>query len=161
VRTLTLAVTFPAGGAYAHRLAEVWSARVAQMSYEQHVDELMLLNHSEAFFDNPDMVAFIRTAMLNNPHPQPPEAFARQIEACSRHETRDRLGSLTMPTHVIGGEHDILVPVWKSREIAELIPGAKLTVLDGAPHGLSVERADEFNAAVLGFIREAAATPAA
>jgi pimeloyl-ACP methyl ester carboxylesterase len=161
VRTLTLAVTFPAGGAYARRLAEVWGARVRQISYEQHVDELMLLNHSEGFYDQPDMVEFIRTAMLNNPHPQPPEAFSRQIAACGRHDTRARLGSLTMPTHVIGGEYDILVPVWKSREVASLIPGAKLTVLDGAPHGLSIERAEEFNAAVLGFIREAAATPAA
>lgn len=161
VRTLTLAVTFPAGSTYARRLGEVWGRRVSQISHEQHVDELMLLNHSEAFFEHPDMVEFIRTAMVNNPHCQPPEAFARQIAACGRHDTRDRLGSLTMPTHVIGGEHDILVPVWKSREIAELIPGAKLTVLPNAPHGLSLERADEFNAAVLGFIREAAATPAA
>jgi pimeloyl-ACP methyl ester carboxylesterase len=66
-----------------------------------------------------------------------------------------------MPTHVIGGEYDILVPIWKSRGIAESIPGAKLTVLPEAPHGLSLERAEEFNAAVLQFIREAAATPAA
>ena len=62
---------------------------------------------------------------------------------------------------MIGGEYDILVPVWKSKEIAGLIPGAKLTILPGAPHGLSIERADEFNAAVLDFIRETAATPAA
>jgi 3-oxoadipate enol-lactonase len=161
VRTLTLAVTFPAGGTYARRLGAVWGARVRQVSREQHIDELMLLNHSEAFFENPDMVAFVRTAMLNNPHPQSPEAFCRQINACGRHDTRDRLGTLRMPTHVIGGEHDILVPVWKSREIASLIPGAKLTVLPAAPHGLSLERAEEFNAAVLGFIREAAAAPAA
>jgi 3-oxoadipate enol-lactonase len=161
VRTLTLAVTFPAGSTYACRLAEVWANRLEQISFEQHVDELMLLNHSEGFFENPDMVEFIRTAMLNNPHRQSPEAFGRQIAACGRHDTRDRLAGLTMPTHVIGGEYDILVPVWKSREIAESIPGAKLTVLEGAPHGLSLERAEEFNAAVLGFIREAAATPAA
>jgi 3-oxoadipate enol-lactonase len=161
VRTLTLAVTFPAGGTYASRLAEVWGARVKQISREQHMDELMLLNHSEGFFENPDMVEFIRTAMINNPHPQTPEAFGRQLAACGRHDTRDRLGSLAMPTHVIGGEYDILVPVWKSREIASLIPGAKLTVLPAAPHGLSLERAEEFNAAVLAFIREAAAAPAA
>ena len=130
-----------------------------RISREQHIDELMLLNHSEAFYENPEMVEFVRTAMLNNPHPQPPDAFARQLGACSRHDTRDRLGALTMPTHVIGGEFDILVPVWKSREIAALIPGAKLTVLPNAPHGLSLERAEEFNAAVLGFIREAAAAP--
>ena len=161
VRTLTLAVTFPVGGTYACRLGEVWSARVKQVSFEQHVDELMLLNHSEEFFENADMVEFIRTAMLSNPNRQAPEAFGRQIAACGRHDARDRLGTLTMPTHVIGGEYDILVPIWKSREIAERIPGAKLTVLPKAPHGLPLERAEEFNAAVLGFIREAAATPAA
>jgi len=161
VRTLTLAVTWPGGGTYFRRSAEVWSARVAQISYEQHVDELMLLNHSEGFYEQPEMVEFIRTAMLNNPHPQPAEAFARQVHASSRHEARDRLGSLTMPTQVIGGEYDLLIPVWKSRELASLISDARLTILPGAPHGLTVERAEEFNALVLDFIREAAATPAA
>jgi 3-oxoadipate enol-lactonase len=161
IRTLTLAVSFATGGAYARRLAEVWGARVMQVSREQHVDELMLLNHSEELYENQDMVEFIRTAILQNPHPQPPEAFARQLEACSRHHTLDRLGTLTMHTHVIGGEHDILIPAWKSREIAAAITGAKLDVLAGAPHGLSLERAEEFNAAVLGFIRETAAAPAA
>jgi pimeloyl-ACP methyl ester carboxylesterase len=161
VRTLTLAVTFPAGSAYARRLSEVWGARVRQISREQHMDELMLMNHSEGFFDHPEMVEFIRTAMLNNPHPQPPDAFGRQLAACGRHDAREALGALTMPVHVIGGEYDILVPVWKSREIASLIPGSKLTVVPQAPHGLSLERAEEFNAAVLDFIREAAATPAA
>jgi pimeloyl-ACP methyl ester carboxylesterase len=62
---------------------------------------------------------------------------------------------------VIGAERDILVPIWKSEEIASLIPGAKLTVLPRAPHGTSLERAEEFNSTVLAFIREAAATSAA
>ena len=70
------------------------------------------------FFENADAVAWLRGLMLENPHPQPPEAFARQLDASSRHDTRDRLGSLSMPVHVIGAEQDILVPVWKSRELA-------------------------------------------
>ena len=154
-------MTYAATGAYSRRLAEVWSARVRQISREQHIDELMLLNHSEAFYENPEMVEFVAPRDAE----QPASAAARRLRAparrSSRHDTRDRLGALTMPTHGIGGEFDILVPVWKSREIAALIPGAKLTVLPNAPHGLSLERAEEFNAAVLGFIREAAATPAA
>jgi pimeloyl-ACP methyl ester carboxylesterase len=44
--------------------------------------------------------------------------------------------------------------------VAELIPGSKLTVLDGAPHGITLERAEEFNAAVLDFIAEAGAVRA-
>ena len=48
IRTLTLAVTWPAGGAWAAQLSAVWGARVQLISREQHVDELMLLNLSEA-----------------------------------------------------------------------------------------------------------------
>jgi 3-oxoadipate enol-lactonase len=159
VRTLTLAVTFPAGGAWARKLSEVWGERVRSMSREAHVDELMLLNFSEAFFENEQGVAWLRGMMLQNPHPQPPEAFTRQLEAAGRHDARERLGALRVPTHVIGAEHDILVPIWKSRELADLIPDAQLTVLPGSPHGANVERADEFNSSVLDFIAERAAAP--
>jgi 3-oxoadipate enol-lactonase len=161
VRTLTLAVTFAAGGRWARTLSSVWSARVQRMSREERIDELLLLTLSEGFFENAEAVAFLRDLMLENPNPQPVEAFARQLDASSRHGARERLGELTMPTHVIGAEWDILVPVWKSREVAALIPGSKLTVLEACPHGLNVERAEEFNRAVLDFIAErAAAAPA-
>jgi 3-oxoadipate enol-lactonase len=160
VRTLTLAVTFPAGGAWARKLAEVWAERVHKISREGHVDELMLLNFSEAFYENEQGVEWVRGMMLQHPHPQPPEAFVRQLEACGRHDARERLGSLRVPTHVIGGELDILVPVWKSRELAQLIPDAQLTVLPDSPHGANVERAEEFNQAVLDFIVERAPAPA-
>jgi pimeloyl-ACP methyl ester carboxylesterase len=62
---------------------------------------------------------------------------------------------------VIGAERDILVPVWKAKELAELIPGAKLTLLEGAPHGALIEQAERFNEVVLEFVgsaRQPAAT---
>jgi pimeloyl-ACP methyl ester carboxylesterase len=154
IRTLTLAVTFAGAGAYARRLAERWGCRVRKLTREEHVDELLLLTLSEGFFENAEAVDFVRTLALQNPNPQAPEAFARQLHASSRHRARDRLGSLAMPVHVIGAEHDILIPVWKSREVADLIPGARLTVIEAAAHGLQLERAQEFNDAVLHFIAE-------
>ena len=159
VRTLTLAVTFAAGGAWARKLSEVWAERVRKLSREERVDELMLLNFSERFFEDEGSVALVRQMMLANPHPQTAEAFIRQLDASGRHDARERLRSLDLPTHVIGSEFDLLVPVWKSREVAELIPGARLTVLPAAPHGSNVERAEEFNKAVLDFIAERAPAP--
>jgi 3-oxoadipate enol-lactonase len=154
VRTLTLCVTFMSAGAWGRELARVWSERVRRASREDHIDELMLLTLSEAFYENWAGVDFVRRMMLSNPHPQEPEAFSRQLQASARHDARGRLSALKMPVHVIGAEHDILVPVWKSVEIAESIPGAKLTVLEAAAHGINLERAGEFNAAVLDFIAE-------
>jgi 3-oxoadipate enol-lactonase len=152
VRTLTLCVTFGGGGSWGRTQARLWSGRVAGATREDRVDELLLLCLSEATYENADWIAFLRHMLLSNPHPQPIEAFVRQLEATARHEARDRLPGLTMPVHVIGGEHDVLLPVWKSRELAELIPGARLTVLEGAAHGVNLERAEEFNAAVLDFL---------
>jgi 3-oxoadipate enol-lactonase len=160
VRTLTLAVTWATGGRWSRTLSSVWGPRVHRMSRGERVDELMLLGFSDAFFENADGIAMLREMMLQNPNPQPAEAFARQLDAASRHNPGEGLGDLTMPTHVIGAEYDILVPVWKSREVAALIPGSKLTVLAACAHGLNVERAEEFNRAVLDFIAERAPAPA-
>ena len=159
VRSLTLTVTFANGGAWGRKLGEVWGARRQKQSLEEFIDELLLLNLSEAFYENAEAVEYIRAMMLADPHPQPPEAFARQLSASSRHDAREGLGALSMPVHVVGAEHDILVPVWKSHELHELIPGSKLTVLPGSPHGISLERAEEFNPLVLDFIAEQAAVP--
>jgi pimeloyl-ACP methyl ester carboxylesterase len=158
VRTLTLCVTFPGGGAWARTQGEMWAQRALGMTREQRVDELLLLSLCEATYENAEGIAFLRQLLLSNPHPQEPEAFVRQLLATSRHETRDRLGQLTMPVHVIGAEHDALLPVWKSRELAQMIPGARLTVLEGAAHGVNIDGAERFNAAVLDFL--AAASPA-
>jgi pimeloyl-ACP methyl ester carboxylesterase len=154
IRTLQLTVTFARGGAWGRALSEVWSARVRVMPREQHINELLLLNLSEELFEDPAKVEFARNLFLQNPNPQDPEAFARQLDASARHDALDRLPSLSMPVHVIGGEHDILVPIWRSEEIAEVIPGARLTVIENAPHGLNFERAEEYNESVLGFIAE-------
>jgi pimeloyl-ACP methyl ester carboxylesterase len=150
--TLTLAVTYAGGGRAAIALARNWTAEALRATREEHVDRLLYLTMSEELFENEQMVEYLRNIQLANPHPQEPEAFARQIDASSRHETRDRLGSLSLPVHVIGAEHDILVPVWKSAEVASLIPGARHSVMAGAPHGVQIERAEEFNRLVLDFI---------
>jgi len=152
LRTLTLCVTWAGSGAYARAKTSFWAAQAARMSREEHVENLIQLTMSEAFYENVEGLEYLRKMMLENPHPQTPEAFARQLDAISRHETRDRLGEINVPTHVIGAEHDILVPVWKSHELAELIPGARHTVIEGAPHGLQLERMEEFNSTVLEFL---------
>jgi pimeloyl-ACP methyl ester carboxylesterase len=159
VRTLTLAVTYAGTGNWGRTFSEVWGGRRQRTSREEHIDELMLMTLSEDFFANEEGTKYVRDMMLADPNPQPPEAFARQLEASRRHESRDRLGSLTMPVHVIGGEYDILVPIWKQRQLVDLIPGAKLTVIEGCPHGANIERAPEFNSHVLDFIAQHTAAP--
>jgi pimeloyl-ACP methyl ester carboxylesterase len=159
IRTLTLAVTFANAGAWGRKLSEVWGARRLKVTREEHIDELMLLTLSEEFFENAEAVGFLRQMMLSDPNPQPPEAFGRQLGASARHDARDRLGSLPMPVHVIGCEYDVLVPGWKSAELAALIPSSKLSVLERSPHGANLERPADFNRTALDFVAEHEGAP--
>lgn len=154
LRTLTLCVTWCWHGPWGEEAARVWGPRVLRSSREEHVDDLMLRTFSKEFFQNPRAVTFIRNMTLSNAHPQAPAAFVRQLEACGRHDTRDRLPGLRVPVHVIAAEHDMMVPPWDSDELAELIPGARLSVIPRAPHLANLERADEFNALVTEFVDE-------
>jgi pimeloyl-ACP methyl ester carboxylesterase len=154
VRTLTLVATWASRGPWGEKRARLWANQVDRMPHEEHIDNLMLLCFSESFYEeHPERVTYLRRLMLEPEHPQKPEGFKRQLAAGSRHEARERLPSLTMPVHVIGAEQDVLVPVWKSKQLAELIPGAKLTIVPGAPHAVNLERADDLNTAVLEFIQ--------
>ena len=57
-----------------------------------------------------------------------------QMQACMAHDTRSRLGQIAMPTLVIHGTEDEMLPVENARLIASAIPGAQLEILDGVGH---------------------------
>ena len=62
--------------------------------------------------------------------------------------------ALHIPTLVIWGEQDPLVPVAVGRRLADLIPGARLRVLPGTGHQPQWEAPDAFHAAVQAFLAE-------
>jgi 3-oxoadipate enol-lactonase len=161
IRTLTLCVTWGGSGRYGAEHSRLVADQYRRMSHGEQVEYLMLAGMSEEFYENADAVGWLKRMIMSNPNPQDTEGFVRQLDACGRHDVRDRLGELSMPVHVIGAEHDAMVPPWKSTELAELIPGAKLTMLERAAHLVNIERADAFNAAVLEFLAEHAGSPAA
>jgi pimeloyl-ACP methyl ester carboxylesterase len=75
---------------------------------------------------------------------QPRRSVARrQILAIARHEAEDRLAQLRIPTLIVSGDLDRLVPVENSRRLASVIPRARLVELPGAAHAFPFERTDE------------------
>jgi pimeloyl-ACP methyl ester carboxylesterase len=66
---------------------------------------------------------------------------------------RAELKAIDVPTLVIQGDRDASGPVEiTGRPTADLIPGAKLVVYEGAPHGLFVTHMDRLNADLAAFI---------
>jgi pimeloyl-ACP methyl ester carboxylesterase len=65
-----------------------------------------------------------------------------QLQACVEHDTSARLQELEMPTLVIHGSDDLMLPVENGRQVASLIPGSKLEIFDGVGHMFFWERPD-------------------
>jgi pimeloyl-ACP methyl ester carboxylesterase len=55
---------------------------------------------------------------------------------------------------VIAGENDAAAPLPAAQALAGAIPGARLSVLPGAPHMMQIETADAYAAEVLDFLAE-------
>lgn len=76
------------------------------------------------------------------------------IKAFSETDFTDDLKRFDVPTLVMHGEDDQIVPVKDSaRKSARLIKGAKEIYYPGAPHGLTSTLQDRVNADLLDFIR--------
>ncbi len=87
------------------------------------------------------------------------EAYTRVlVEGLSRFDASDRVGGIRLPTRVIVGELDRVIPPEEGRELARRIPGADLVTIAGTGHLSYAERPEAFNRAVLDFlsVREAA-----
>ena len=78
-----------------------------------------------------------------------PEAFVRQLKAImSRPDSRPLLASIRCPTLVLVGDGDIATPPELNKEIADGIPGAKLTVVPDSGHLTTLEQPEAVNAAL-------------
>ena len=76
-------------------------------------------------------------------------AFKRQEEAIiGRPDNRPFLPSIRCPTLVVVGREDALTPPELAREIADGIPGAKLTVIPDCGHMSTLERPEAVNRAL-------------
>ena len=88
--------------------------------------------------------------------PAPRDLVFRQMRACVRHDTAARLSGIETPTLVIHGTEDQVLGVANGRQIAALIPGARLELLEGVGHMFWWEQPE--HSAEL--IRDYALTPA-
>ena len=77
------------------------------------------------------------------------------IKAFSETDFTEDLKKIDVPTLIIHGDDDQIVPINDSALLsAALVKGSTLKVYPGAPHGLCSTRKDEVNAELLSFIKQ-------
>lgn len=104
---------------------------------------------SEGFLEaNPDLADRIIDWRLESDAPEP--AREAQAAAVAGFDASDELSTLTLPTLVIHGTADRVLPMENGRLLADLIPEARLELYEDAPHWVFIEEA----AAVTNDLRE-------
>ncbi len=83
-----------------------------------------------------------------------PVAAAACMAAFANADFRPDLAKIEVPTLVLHGDADAIVPLEGSgARTHAAVAGSELVVLKGAPHGCNASHADAFNAALIDFLR--------
>jgi non-heme chloroperoxidase len=76
------------------------------------------------------------------------------VKQFSETDFTEDLKKMTVPTLVIHGDDDQIVPLaTTARRAVEILPQARLSVYEGAGHGLPSTHKDQLNAELLAFLR--------
>jgi 3-oxoadipate enol-lactonase len=141
IRTLTLGCTYCGGEgstlADPTRLQQLTEAmmsgdraRALRAGWEINVSPAMAAD--DAAYARFEAIAHRRAVAL--------PVIMAQMQACAAHNTNARLAELEMPTLVIHGTVDELLPVQNGHLIASRIPGSRLEILEDVGHLFFWER---------------------
>lgn len=152
VRSLTLVSTFARPDARLTAILEAWRAIYPILGPRDFARQSWPWLFSSRFFERPNNLRNLQRYADNAPYPQEPDAFVRQAGVTLGEDRSERLAALQIPTLVIGGAEDALVPSYLVRELSEIIPGARYVELPGVGHSANIEGRAEFNRIVGEFL---------
>jgi pimeloyl-ACP methyl ester carboxylesterase len=135
LRTLTLGCTYAGGEGASLTTPEVGQRLFSSMTSGDR--ELALrtgweCNVSRRFATDGAQFQEFRRRALEVPANLP--TIMAQMQAIQSHDTSPRLGELRVPTLVIHGTDDEMLPAANAKLIADAIPDARLEIMDGIGH---------------------------
>ena len=106
---------------------------------------------TERFFENKPLLDASLSYLLNYPWPQLPQAFRQQVQAIADFDATPWLGQVAVPTCVLAGGQDLLMPLEHSTYLAQQLPNAVLKVVTDAAHSVHSEQPEAFVQFVVDF----------
>jgi 3-oxoadipate enol-lactonase len=150
LRSLTLACTYAAPGPFCSRMFAMWADLAPQLGVPFVMRDVTLWAFTVPFFEErEEELKEFEAAMADLP--QPLDAYLAQLSSIQTHDTTDRLGRISVPTLVLAGEEDVLIPVRLSRRLHDGIAGSQWKTTKGG-HACLWEHPSQFNQALLEFV---------
>ncbi len=152
VRSLIPACTYAAPGPFCSRMFALWEEMAPVMGLKSVMQDVTLWAFTQEFFETRgEELAEFEEAMATLT--MPIGAYLAQLSSIQTHDATARLGEITVPTTVIAGETDILIPVELSRRLQQGIAGSDWLTVPGG-HACIWEHPDPFNDAVIAHVRK-------
>ncbi|WP_242637911.1 MULTISPECIES: alpha/beta hydrolase [Bacillaceae] len=155
VRSLVLGCTTAGGSTHVQPSPEISELMVARAALtgtpEENAWAAAPIVYSQSFIQKyPELIQEDiekRIEMVTPPH-----CYLSQLQACLAHDTSNELDKITIPTLVIHGDADELVPYKNGVNLAEKIQRAELFTIPGAGHIFFTEATDMVNNKVIQFL---------
>lgn len=154
VEALVLAITWARPIEYMRRQHEVARQLIEKVDPLGFQEAAMLWMFTPRFFEiGRDAIDQMLSAFTSPgaPDMMSSDALLAQLDALSKHDALHDLPKISVPTLVVGGKMDMMVPYLAQEEIARAIPNAELVTFETG-HGLMFEEMDAFNAALRAFL---------
>jgi pimeloyl-ACP methyl ester carboxylesterase len=145
VRSLVLYASPPAFGD-----ARFLAARLAPLDAGQGMAGIAPAVVEGLLGDDPDPAA--APAAIASLAAVPETGYRAALAALAGFDRRADLGRIAAPTLVLIGEADPLAPFHVMHAVGEAIPDARMAIVAYAGHLAHLERPDEFNAMLTGFL---------
>ena len=150
LKSLTLACTYGKADAFCLTMFAMWGDLAKALGVPFVMRDVALWAFTGPFFNErateaADFAAAMAALDMSL------DAYMAQLAVIQQHDALDRMGAVRVPTLVLAGEEDILIPVRLSRQLQAAIPGAQWATIAGG-HACLWECPEPFNAAFLDFV---------
>jgi 3-oxoadipate enol-lactonase len=131
-----------------YKQAEEVKERGPQVVVEAMLPKLLAPNTYES---KPEIERRLRTIMLR----QKPEGIVAALHAmAARDDSTDFLDSIRVPTLVLAGAEDKIIPPTEGEKLAERIKNARYEAIEGTAHMPMMEDPTALNRALAGFLEQ-------
>jgi pimeloyl-ACP methyl ester carboxylesterase len=150
LKTAAFACTYAAPGPFCSRMFSMWRDMAPVNGVPFIMRDVTLWAFTVPFFEErEDELREFEEGMASLD--MPTDAYLAQLNVIQQHDTTGRVGQIGVPTLVLAGEEDILIPVRLAKRLQDAIPGSDWATAKGG-HACMWEHPDDFNRVYLDWI---------
>lgn len=154
VRSLVLLGSSAKSDAYAINMLRAIRAAKNKLSNQDFWTLMSTYVLTWRFHENSDMMQRWMDLVTSDGYYQSPASVSRQVDAILTHDTTELLSGVDVPTLLMVGDEDLILPVRHSEFLHQQIAGSQLKFIPYCGHSGLSEGVATFNPAVLEFIAQ-------